>query len=136
MSLLVPKKTKYRKMMKGRTRGNESRGTELAFGEYGLKALEARWITSRQIEASRRTIIRFLRKGGKMWIRIFPAKPITRKGVDVPMGGGKGGVDHYAFPVRPGRVLFEIEGIPEDKAREAMRLATDKLPIKVKFIKR
>lgn len=124
--------------MKGRNRqrGIETRGTELVFGSYGLKSMGIKWITARQIEAARRTIIRYLRKGGKLWIRIFPDKPVTKKGTEVPMGGGKGSVDHYVFPIKPGRILFELEGIKEEVAREAFRRATDKLPIKTKFIKR
>lgn len=122
--------------MKGRSDGVETRGTDISFGSYGLKAEEAKWVSARQIEASRRAIIRYLRKGGKMWVRIFPDKPITKKGAEVPMGGGKGGVDHYAAVVRPGRVLFEIDGLQEDMAREALRKAAAKLPIKTKFIKR
>lgn len=136
MAILIPKKVKHRKMMKGRSKGLESRGTEVSFGNYGLKALESKWITSRQIEAARRAIIRYLRKGGKLWIRIFPAKPITRKGTEVPMGGGKGAVDHYVFPIKPGRIIFEIEGIDEERAKSAFRKASDKLPIKTRFIKR
>ena len=136
--MLYPKKVKHRKWHRGRRRGKgkETRGTELSFGSFGLKALEPKWLTARQIEASRRTIIRHLRKGGKLWIRIFPDKPITKKGTEVPMGGGKGAVDHYAFPVKPGRILFELEGINEETARKAFSQATDKLPIKTKFIKR
>ena len=134
--MLYPRKVKHRKWQKGRSRGNETRGTEIIFGSFGLRALEPKWITARQIEAARRTILRFLKKGGKLWIRIFPDKPVTQKGVEVPMGGGKGGVDHYVFPVRPGRVLFELEGIKEEMAREAFKKASDKLPIKTKFIKR
>ena len=135
--MLMPKKVKHRKWNKGIMRAQvESRGTELAFGSFGLKALEAKWITARQIEAARRTVIRYLKKGGKFWIRIFPYKPITKKGTEVPMGGGKGGVDHYTFPVRPGRVMFELEGIAEEVAREAFARAADKLPIKTKFVKR
>ena len=136
MALLIPRKVKHRKRFKGRSKGTESRGTRLSFGDFGLKSLEARWISSRQIEAARRTIIRYLRKGGKLWIRIFPDKPITKKGTEVPMGQGKGAVDHYVFPIKPGRIIFEIEGINEETAKEAMRKATDKLPIKTKFIKR
>ncbi len=135
MAILMPKKVKHRKWRKGRSKGIESRSTELAFGSYGLKSMGTKWITSRQIEAARRAIIRYLRKGGKLWIRIFPDKPVTEKGTEVPMGGGKGSVDHYVFPIRPGRIIFEIEGIPEEKAREAFRKASDKLPIKTKFIK-
>ncbi len=136
MSILMPKKVKHRKWQKGVSRGDENRATELSFGSFGLKALDAKWISARQIEASRRTIIRYLKKGGKLWIRIFPDKPISRKGTEVPMGGGKGGVDHYAFPVKPGRILFELEGIKEEEAREAFSKAGDKLPIRTKFIKR
>lgn len=138
MSILMPKKIKHRKWRKRtESRGvNENRSTELAFGSYGLKAMSAKWVSARQIEAARRSIIRYLKKGGKLWIRIFPDKPITRKGTEVPMGGGKGAVDHYAFPVRPGRIIFELEGIKESEAREAFDKATDKLPIKTKFIKR
>lgn len=134
--MLYPKKIKHRKWRKGRSKGIESRGTELAFGSYGLKSLEAKWISARQIEAARRAIIRYLRKGGKLWIRIFPQKPVTRKGTEVPMGGGKGSVEFYVFPVKPGRIIFELEGIKEEQAREAFRKAADKLPIKTKFIKR
>jgi len=136
MAILMPKKVKHRKWRKRDPKGIEVRATELAFGSFGLKSLEARRITSRQIEAARRTIIRYLRKGGKLWVRIFPDRPITTKGTEVPMGGGKGFVDHYVFPVRPGRVIFELEGIPEDQAVEALKKAADKLPIKTKFIKR
>ncbi len=134
--MLYPKKVKHRKWQRKRGRsGVATRGTELAFGSYGLKAMDDQWITSRQIEAARRAIIRYLRKGGKMWIRVFPDMPVTDKGNEVPMGGGKGAVDHYAYPVQPGRILFEIDGIPEEKAREALRRATDKLPIATKFIR-
>lgn len=132
----MPKKVKHRKWHKGRSKGIETRGTNLIFGGYGLKSIEARWITARQIEAARRTIIRYLRKGGKLWIRVFPDKPITRKGTEVPMGGGKGAVDHYAFPIKPGRIIFELEGIKEKEAEEALGKAADKLPIKTKIIKR
>ncbi|MBM3250767.1 MAG: 50S ribosomal protein L16 [Candidatus Nealsonbacteria bacterium] len=134
--MLMPKKVKHRKWRKGRSRGIENRSTELAFGSFGLKSMGTKWISARQIEASRRTIIRYLRKGGKLWIRVFPDKPITKKGTEVPMGGGKGGVEYYVFPLRPGRIIFEIEGIPEKEAREAFKKAADKLPVKVKFVKR
>ncbi|MEA3293139.1 MAG: 50S ribosomal protein L16 [Patescibacteria group bacterium] len=136
--MLMPKKVKHRKWHKGRRRdgGTAHRGTTLIFGSYGLKALDSKWITSRQIEAARRAIIRYLRKGGKLWIRIFPDKPVTKKGNEMPMGSGKGSVDHYVFPVKPGRILFEIEGIKEDVAREAFAKAIAKLPIRTKFIKR
>ena len=134
--MLMPKKIKHRKWHKGRSRGIERRAAELSFGSYGLKALEERWITARQIEASRRAIIRYLKKGGKLWIRIFPDKPITKKGTEVPMGGGKGTVEYYAFPIKPGRIIFELEGIKEEMAKEAFSRAADKLPIKTRFIKR
>ena len=136
MAILIPKKVKHRKWRKGRSKGIESRGTELSFGSFGLKSLETKWVTARQIEAGRRAILRYLKKGGKLWIRIFPDKPITTKGNEVPMGGGKGNVDHYVFPIRPGRVIFELEGIKEEIAREAFKMAADKLPIKTKFLKR
>ena len=136
MAILAPRKFKHRKWRKGRSKGKSSRGTEIAFGSFGLKSLEARWISARQIEASRRAIIRYLKKGGKLWIRIFPDKPVTRKGTEVPMGGGKGGVSHYVFPIKPGRIIFEIEGVKEEVAKEAFKVAADKLPIKTKFIKR
>ena len=136
MAILMPKKVKHRKWQKGRSRGIESRATELAFGSYGLKSLATKWISSRQIEAARRAVIRYLKKGGKLWLRIFPDKPITRKGTEVPMGGGKGSVDHYVYPLKPGRIIFELEGISEDLAKEAFKKAGDKLPIKTKFIKR
>jgi large subunit ribosomal protein L16 len=135
MAILMPKKVKHRKWQKGRSKGTENRGTELTFGSYGLKSLETKWISARQIEAARRAILRYLKKGGKLWIRIFPDKPISRKGVEVPMGGGKGSVEFYAFPIKPGRMIFELEGVKEEIAREALKMATDKLPIKTKFIK-
>lgn len=134
--MLMPKKVKYRKRMKGKSKGVTTRGTELVFGSFGLKSLGTSWITSRQIEAARRAIIRYLRKGGKLWIRIFPDKPVTTKGTEVPMGGGKGRVSHYVFPIKPGRIIFEVTGISEKEAREALRKAGDKLPVKTKFIKR
>lgn len=136
MAVLMPRKVKHRKWRKGRSKGVETRGTELAFGSYGIKSLDRKWISANQLEAARRVILRYLKKGGKFWIRIFPDKPITRKGTEVPMGGGKGSVDHYAFAVKPGRVLFEIEGIKEELAKEALEKAAAKLPIKTKFIKR
>lgn len=136
MSILMPKKVKHRKWRKGRSRGIEVRGAELAFGAFGLKSLGTKWLTSRQIEAARRAILRYFKKGGKLWIRIFPQKPVTRKGTEVPMGGGKGGVDHYVFPIRPGRIIFEIEGIKEAEAIEALEKAAAKLPIKTKVVSR
>jgi large subunit ribosomal protein L16 len=136
--MLYPKKIKHRKWHKGRRRaeGTETRGTEFAFGSFGLKSMETKWVTARQIEAARRAIIRYLRKGGKLWVRVFPHKPVTEKGQEVPMGGGKGSVDHYVFPVKPGRIIFELEGITEEMARDAFSKAADKLPLKTKFIKR
>lgn len=134
--MLMPKKVKHRKWMKGRSNGMETRGTTLAFGSYGLKSLGAKWTSARQIEAARRAILRFMKKGGKIWVRIFPDKPITKKGAETPMGGGKGAVDHYAFPVRPGRIIFEIDGIKEEDAIAALREAASKLPIKTAIIKR
>lgn len=134
MAILMPKKVKHRKWHKGRSRGVETRGTEMVFGSFGLKSLDTKWITSRQIEAARRAIIRYMKKGGKLWIRIFPDKPVTKKGTEVPMGGGKGGVDHYVFPIKPGRILFEVEGLKEDQAKEALKKAAAKLPIKTRII--
>ena len=132
--MLLPKKTKYRKQMKGRNRGIATRGTELAYGQYGLKADGTERITSRQIEAARRAMTRYIRRGGKIWIRIFPDVPITNKPAEVRMGSGKGSVDHYAARVKPGHIMFEMEGVHEDVAREAMRLAAMKLPIKTRFV--
>lgn len=134
--MLQPKKVKHRKWQKGVTRGVETRGTELSFGAFGLKSLEARWITSRQIEAARRAITRYIERGGKVWIRIFPDKPITKKPPEVTLGGGKGSVDHYVAAVRPGRILFEMDGVSEVVAREALRLASHKLPVKTMFVKK
>ncbi|MEK7500958.1 MAG: 50S ribosomal protein L16 [Patescibacteria group bacterium] len=132
--MLLPKKVKHRKWQKGRTRGVESRGSALAFGSFGLKAMEAKWLSSRQIEAARRAMTHHIQRGGKIWIRIFPYKPVTKKGSEVGMGGGKGAVDHFVFPVRTGRVLFEMDGVTAETAREALRLAAHKLPIKTKII--
>lgn len=137
--MLLPKKVKHRKWQKGRSRWkarNEKRGSVLTFGSFGLKAMSSCWLTSRQIEASRRVITRCLHKGGKVWIRVFPDKPITKKGNEVPMGGGKGSVDHYVTVVRPGRIIFEVDGISETIAREAMRKVHHKLPMETKFMKR
>ncbi|MDA1337246.1 MAG: 50S ribosomal protein L16 [bacterium] len=132
--MLAPKKVKHRKVRKGRSKGLSHSGNQLSFGSYGLKSQGTKWVPARQIEAGRRAIIRYLRKGGKMWIRIFPDKPITKKGAETPMGGGKGAVDHYAFPIRPGRIIFEIEGIKEDMAREALRKASAKLAVKTSIV--
>ncbi len=136
MSILMPKKVKHRKMFRGRSKGKSQKGNAIAFGTFALKGLETKWVTARQIEAARRAIIRYLKKGGKLWIRVFPDKPITSKGGEVGMGGGKGKVDHYVVPMKPGRIIFELAGIKEEMAREAFRIASDKLPIKTKFIKR
>jgi len=136
MSLLMPKKVKHRKWHRGKTKGVETRATVLSFGSFGLKSMGTKWITARQIESSRRHIIRYMKKGGKLWIRIFPDKPVTSKGEEVPLGGGKGGVDHYVFPIKPGRMIFEIDGLKEDVAREALKGASMKLPVKTKIVKR
>lgn len=132
--MLNPKKVKHRKWQKGTTKGRAKGGAELAFGSFGLKAMETCWLTARQIEASRRAMTRYVQRGGKIWMRVFPDKPITRKGAEVPMGGGKGSVDHYVMVVKPGRILFEMDGVALDSAKEAMRLAAHKLPIKTKFV--
>ena len=135
--MLQPRKVKHRKWQKGRSRGKTTKGgTELSFGSFGLKAEEEIWITARQIEAARRAMTRYVQRGGKIWVKIFPDKPVTTKGIEVSMGSGKGAVDHYVCRVKPGRVLFEMDGITEEIAREAMRLAGHKLPIKTRFIKR
>ncbi|MCS7251457.1 MAG: 50S ribosomal protein L16 [Anaerolineae bacterium] len=132
--MLMPRRVKYRKQMRGRLKGKESRGVELAFGEYGLQALEACWLTARQIEAARRAIVRFLRQRGKYWIRVFPDKPVTRKPAETRMGKGKGNVDHWVAVVRPGRIIFEIGGVGTDIAHEALRQASHKLPIRTQII--
>ena len=134
--MLQPKRAKHRKWRKGSSKGVENRGTILIFGSYGLKSMGTRWISARQIEAARRSVLRYLKKGGKFWIRIFPDKPITKKGAEVGMGAGKGAVDHYSFAIKPGRIIFELEGVKEEVAREALRVAADKLPISTKFVKR
>ncbi len=136
MGILMPKKVKHRKWQRGTSRGIETRATELNFGVFGLKALETEWLTARQLESARRCIIRYLKKGGKLWIRIFPDKPVTSKGAEVGMGGGKGGVDHYVYPIKPGRIIFELDGVKEELAREALSGAASKLPIKTKFVKK
>jgi len=132
--MLQPRKTKYRKSMKNPQTGNATRGANIDFGKYAIKALEPAWITARQIEAARRAMTRYIKRGGKIWIRIFPDKPITKKPNEVRMGSGKGSLDHYVAVVKPGRVLFEMDGVPADVAKEALRLARHKLPIKTKFI--
>ncbi len=133
--MLMPKKVKYRKMQKGRMKGKAYRGSTLAFGEYGLKALEPGWISSRQIEAARVAIQRHLKRGGKLWIRIFPDKPITRKPAETRMGKGKGNPEFWVAVVKPGRILYEISGVEESVALEAMRLASYKLPVATKVVK-
>ena len=134
--MLMPKRVKYRKMMRGRLKGKAQRGNQIAFGTYGLQSLEGQYLTSRQIEAARRAIVRYVRRGGKLWIRVFPDKPVTMRAAETRMGKGKGAVDHYVAPVRPGRVVFEIAGVSEEVAREAMRLASHKLPMRTQFIER
>ncbi len=132
--MLMPKRVKHRKQMRGRMKGKATRGNDISFGDYGLQALEPGWITARQIEAARRALVRFMRRRGKVWIRIFPDKPVTQKPAETRMGKGKGAVDHWVAVVKPGRLLFEISGLDEEAAREAMRLASHKLPIKTKFM--
>jgi len=136
--MLLPKKVKHRKMQKGRRRFRqvETRGVELSFGSFGLKALEEVWLTSQQIESAYRAIARSLQKEGKIWMRIFPDKPITKKAAETKMGKGKGSVDHYVFPVRPGRILFELDGVSYKKVKEAFRLANSKLPIKTLIVRK
>jgi large subunit ribosomal protein L16 len=134
--MLMPKKTKYRKQMKGVMRGEASRGVDIAFGQFGLKAESTERITSRQIEAARRAMTRYVKRGGKIWIRIFPDTPVTKKPAEVRMGSGKGSVDHYVAKVKPGRIMFEMDGVAEDIAKEAMRLAAHKLPVRTRFIVR
>jgi large subunit ribosomal protein L16 len=134
--MLMPKKVKYRKMQKGRMAGKAWTGSAVAFGDYGLKALECGHLTDRQIEASRIAITRFIKRNGRIWIRVFPDKPITKKPQETRMGKGKGALDHWVMVIKPGRILFEMEGVPESEAREALRLAAHKLGIKTKFVKR
>jgi large subunit ribosomal protein L16 len=134
--MLQPKKTKYRKMQKGRMKGNAHRGHELAFGSYGIKTLEEAWITGRQIEAARQAVTRYMKREGQLWIRIFPDKPVTKKPAEVRMGKGKGAPEYFVARVTPGRIMFEAEGVPLDIAKEALRLAAQKLPVKTKFIVR
>ena len=134
--MLMPKKVKYRKQQRGRMRGKAWRGGELSFGDFGLKVMEPGWVTDRQIEASRVAMTRFVKRGGKIWIRLFPDKPVTKKPAETRMGKGKGAPDHWVAVVRPGKVLFEMEGVTEAEAREAMKLASAKLPIMTKFATR
>ena len=132
--MLMPKRTKWRKQMRGRRKGIASRGVEIEFGDYALQALEPAWITSRQIEAARRALVRYMKRRGKVWIRIFPDKPVTKRAAETRMGKGKGAVDHWVAVVQPGRILFEISGLGRDAAQEAFRRASHKLPIKTKFM--
>ena len=132
--MLQPKRTKFRKMQKGRMKGNAGRGNQIAFGSFAIKALEECWITSRQIEASRIAATRYMKREGQMWIRIFPDKPITKKPAEVRMGKGKGAPEYWAAVVKPGRIMFELDGVPLEIAREALRLAAQKLPITTKFV--
>jgi large subunit ribosomal protein L16 len=134
--MLVPKRVKFRKQQRGRRAGIATRGSSLAFGEYGLKSLEAAWITNRQIEAARRAMTRYVKRGGKVWIRVFPDKPITAKPAETRMGKGKGAPEGWVAVIKPGRILYEMEGIPEAEAKEAMRLAAMKLPIATRFVSR
>jgi len=134
--MMQPKKSKYRKQMKGRNRGFATSGTKVNFGDYGLKATTRGFITARQIEAARRAVSREVKRGGKLWIRIFPDKPISKKPLEVRMGGGKGNVEYYVAVVQPGKVLYEIEGVTEQEAREAFRLAAAKLPVRTTFVSR
>jgi large subunit ribosomal protein L16 len=134
--MLMPKRVKYRKQHRGRMKGKESRGVDISFGDYGLQALEPHWITARQIEAARRAIVRHMRRRGKYWVRIFPDKPITSKPAETRMGKGKGDVDQWVAVVRPGRVMFEVSGVDDDIARDALQLASNKLPIKTQIITR
>lgn len=134
--MLMPKRVKHRKQMRGRMKGKAGRGAHIAFGDFGLQALEPCWMNSRQIEAARRAIMRYVRRGGKVWIRVFPDKPITARAAETRMGSGKGNVEFWAAVVKPGRVIFEISGVSEEVAKEAMRLAGHKLPIRTQFIRR
>jgi large subunit ribosomal protein L16 len=134
--MLQPKRTKYRKQFKGRNEGLSWSANAVSFGEYGLKATEHGRLTARQIEAARRTISRYVKRGGKLWIRVFPDKPITQKPIEVRMGAGKGNVEYWVAQIQPGRMLYEMEGIPEDQAREALRLAAAKLSVKTTFVTR
>jgi len=136
MAILMPRKVKHRKWFKGKSKGKAQRGYLVSFGSFGLKSISTKWITARQLEAARRAIMRYLKKGGKLWIRVFPDKPVTKKGGEVGMGGGKGKVDHYVVAIKAGRILFELDGVSEEIAKDAFRKASDKLPVKTKFVKR
>ncbi|MDW7667271.1 MAG: 50S ribosomal protein L16 [Bacillota bacterium] len=132
--MLMPKRVKHRKVQRGRMKGKATRGTHITYGEYGLQALEAAWIKSNQIEAARRAMTRYIKRGGKIWIKIFPDKPVTQQPAETRMGKGKGSPEYWVAVVKPGRIMFEMTGVPEDVAREAMRLAANKLPIPCKFV--
>nr|YP_010902522.1 ribosomal protein L16 [Hypnea nidifica]WCH54377.1 ribosomal protein L16 [Hypnea nidifica] len=132
--MLSPKKTKFRKQHRGRMKGNAYKGNNIAFGEYALQTLEPGWITSRQIEATRRTITRYVKRGGKLWIRIFPDKPVTARPAETRMGSGKGAPEYWVAVIKPGHILFEISGVPQETAKQAMKLAAYKLPVHTKFI--
>jgi large subunit ribosomal protein L16 len=132
--MLQPKKTKYRKTQKGRMRGNDIRGSQIAHGSFGLKSLDAAWLTDKQLEAARVALTRHMKREGQVWIRVFPDKPLTRKPLEVRMGKGKGNPEGWVAVVKPGRILFEAEGVPETTARQAMKLAADKLPVKTRFV--
>ncbi|NLX69657.1 MAG: 50S ribosomal protein L16 [Clostridiales bacterium] len=134
--MLMPKRVKYRRVQRGRMKGKANKGNYIAYGEYGLQALEPGWITSNQIEAARVALTRYMRRGGKVWVKIFPHKPVTKKPAEVRMGSGKGSPEYWVAVVKPGRIMFEVAGVPEEVAREALRLARHKLPIKCKFVKR
>lgn len=134
--MLTPKRVKHRKQHRGKMAGNAKGGTTIAFGEYGLQAVEPSWVTNRQIEAARIAMTRYIKRGGKVWIKIFPDKPVTQKPLEVRMGSGKGSPEKWVAVVKPGKIMFELAGVPEEVAREAMRLAMHKLPIKCKFVKR
>ena len=132
----MPKRVKYRRQHRGRMKGNANRGNQLAYGEYGLQALEACWMTANQIEAARRAMTRYIKRGGNIWIKVFPDKPVSKKPAEVRMGSGKGAPEYWVAVIKPGKVLFEMSGVSEEVAREAMRLAAQKLPVKTKFIQR
>lgn len=134
--MLFPKRVKYRKQFRGRMKGKASRGVDVTFGDFGLQAVEPGWVTARQIEAARRALVRFMKRRGKVWIRVFPDKPVTQKPAETRMGKGKGAVDHWVAVVKPGRILFEISGVTEEAAKEAMRLASHKLSIKTRLLAR
>lgn len=134
--MLMPKRVKYRRQHRGRMKGFAQKGNQLAYGEYGLQSLESSWMTANQIEAARRAMTRYIKRGGNIWIKVFPDKPVSKKPAEVRMGSGKGAPEYWVAVVKPGRVLFEMSGVSEEVAREAMRLAAQKLPVKTKFIKR